>query len=1379
MRFLGWTLLGVASLPVAEAADVVIDERIGGELLVIGNTLGLSGDDGFFGYADGPGVVDSPFAFLADEQPPMRDNASWGDFSTGDWAASMSQTQLTLPVGGSVVRAALVWTGSCVRSEGLFGNSADVSTDLGSAITLQLGGSVASVAPDAVEDRCDSAQSGYVAWADVTDTLAWQDGWVGVGGVPATQILVDDNWSGWSLFLAVQTPGAPARRLTAWVDWMPAGATGAVPHELDAVCWPEGEASATAWFAAAEGDLDRSGDALLLSGTSGTPSALTAPLAASDNFFGSQLRGPLGQSMASGQFRAPPDHQPSLSSLCAGSSPCLAVGGRQGFDLVATTLGTGDACVAPSCNTDLVAPGDESFRVVPSAGSDSFVLVAAGFDTPVPTSTLTQVDVSGPAAFEGTSGDVTVSVELDNSGDVAAQQVRLAWSVPDSVQGDVTVNWTVDGVAGTRSASLSEVRDGLVLPDVPSSASVQVDVTFSVVDAEGESLLFTPVWRWRWDECSAVYRSEHRGDEVFIPVVGCADADSDGVCDTDDMCADGDDNVDTDGDTVPDACDRCPDDRPDDADFDGLCTTDDVCFGDNDTGDIDNDGVCDDRDVCEGDDATGDADGDGLCGDLEAQLGTRPDDADTDDDGLLDGDEASHQTDPTLADTDGDGLQDGTELGLTLSETPDTDSARFIPDADRGDTTTDPLVADTDAGGTSDGVEDADRNGRVDGNECDPNLTTDDNLCVDSDNDGLADGAELILGTLPFDDDTDDDGLLDGSEVAEGSDPTLLDTDDDGLTDGQERGLSAPQGTGTNPLVFVADADDGATTTDPTRVDTDGGGAGDGIEDANLDGAIDRGECDPTLPEDDGQCLDTDGDGLDDATELDAGLDPLDADTDDDGLLDGDEFDGPTNPNLADTDGDGIQDGTELGLAAITHPDTQPDAFVPDADAGATTTDPNVADTDGGGSPDGVEDSDRNGQVDAEECDPNNPADDAACLDSDGDGLSDAAESIANTDPLDDDTDDDGVVDGREAPLGLDPRNEDTDGDGLLDGLELGLSTPQGVDTDLSVFRADEDPSTTTNPSRLDTDGGGATDDQEDIDRNGALDPGECDGRDASDDGACLDRDGDGLSDAEELELGTDPLDRDSDDDGLSDGFEVIRGTSPTRVDTDGDGVQDGTELGRTGGDVDTNSDVFVSDANPLTQTDPLAPDTDSGGLSDGEEDINANGRVDPGETDPLNPADDDLDLDDDGVSNADEVGDRTDPLDPDSDDDGLFDGEERSWSTDPLDDDTDGDGLLDGAEVNEHNTDPLVGDTDNDGLLDGVEVNETGTDPLIADTDGGSVSDGDEVLTGTDPIDSRDDLPGRYGSAACGCSAAPSVPGTALWFLLLAPVLALRRRSS
>ena len=42
------------------------------------------------------------------------------------------------------------------------------------------------------------------------------------------------------------------------------------------------------------------------------------------------------------------------------------------------------------------------------------------------------------------------------------------------------------------------------------------------------------------------------------------------------------------------------------------------------------------------------------------------------------------------------------------------------------------------------------------------------------------------------------------------------------------------------------------------------------------------------------------------------------------------------------------------------------------------------------------------------------------------------------------------------------------------------------------------------------------------------------------------DVDGDGLSNFEEAELGTDPLDIDSDDDGFTDGSEVEVGTDPT-----------------------------------------------------------------------------------------------------------------------------------------------------------------------------------------------------------------------------------------
>src|SRR5438552_18296997 len=115
-----------------------------------------------------------------------------------------------------------------------------------------------------------------------------------------------------------------------------------------------------------------------------------------------------------------------------------------------------------------------------------------------------------------------------------------------------------------------------------------------------------------------------------------------------------------------------------------------------------------------------------------------PLDATTDDDGLPDGFEvASSGTDPTNPDTDGDGLQDGTERGVVTGVAdPDgagpavgTDVAIFIPDADPA-TTTNPLAVDTDQGGARDGAEDANRNGRVDAGECDPNAPVDDSGCL-------------------------------------------------------------------------------------------------------------------------------------------------------------------------------------------------------------------------------------------------------------------------------------------------------------------------------------------------------------------------------------------------------------------------------------------------------------------------------------------------------------------------------------------------------------------------------------------------------------------------------------------------------------------------
>jgi len=157
------------------------------------------------------------------------------------------------------------------------------------------------------------------------------------------------------------------------------------------------------------------------------------------------------------------------------------------------------------------------------------------------------------------------------------------------------------------------------------------------------------------------------------------------------------------------------------------------------------------------------------------------------------------------------------------------------------------------------------------------------------------------------------------------------------------------------------------------------------------------------------------------------------------------------------------------------------------------------------------------------------------------------------------------------------------------------------------------------------------------------------------------DKDQDGLTKREELELGTDPDNPDSDGDGLKDGDEVKKyNTDPLKADSDGDGLKDGEEV--------------------LTyKTNPNNVDTDGDGLSDGDEILKY----------------------------------KTDPLKADTDGDGLNDGDElNKYKTNPLKVDTDGDGLSDGDEVLKHKTDPLKADTDGGGVQDGEEV-KRGTDPL------------------------------------------------------------------
>lgn len=119
--------------------------------------------------------------------------------------------------------------------------------------------------------------------------------------------------------------------------------------------------------------------------------------------------------------------------------------------------------------------------------------------------------------------------------------------------------------------------------------------------------------------------------------------------------------------------------------------------------------------------------------------------------------------------------------------------------------------------------------------------------------------------------------------------------------------------------------------------------------------------------------------------------------------------------------------------------------------------------------------------------------------DDDGDGLSNSAESAHGTDPFDADSDNDGLSDGDEVARGLNPLNYDSDGDGFTDSQEVNI--------------LHSDPLVSGSPAFVDTDN-------------------------------------DGLIDAREILIGTNPNNPDTDNDGFSDGEEYQRGSDPLDPDS-------------------------------------------------------------------------------------------------------------------------------------------------------------------------------------------------------------------------------------
>jgi hypothetical protein len=167
----------------------------------------------------------------------------------------------------------------------------------------------------------------------------------------------------------------------------------------------------------------------------------------------------------------------------------------------------------------------------------------------------------------------------------------------------------------------------------------------------------------------------------------------------------------------------------------------------------------------------------------------------------------------------------------------------------------------------------------------------------------------------------------------------------------------------------------------------------------------------------------------------------------------------------------------------------------------------------------------------------NNTGNAGAWLDSDGDGFSDGLENDLGSDPLD--------------PLFSPDAKTSTDLNARV----------RAIDNDLDGLSNDEELALGTDPASSDSDGDFRPDGAEVLSK---ADP-------KNRDDKYLDEDGDGLSDAYEIEQGLNTSKMDSDNDGLRDDLEIVVGSNPLKADSDNDGISDGKEF-------DLGSDPTVAD---------------------------------------------------------------------------------------------------------------------------------------------------------------------------------------------------------
>lgn len=500
-------VLACCALLAATPASAVFTQRyqsiVNGAIVFTGNTLGLDRNSGNYT----PGTSGSLGAFINSDTTGnfstfVAGSIGQNSASTTLWQSNKSEATLTLPGGGDVLYAELVWGGNYNVG------GSNVSGSLGSSVTFSTPMGSYAVAPDA--DTLKAVNTGsngdyYVRSANVTGLVRLGGmGRYAVKGVPASYGNSGSaHAAGWTLVVVYQNATLPTRNLSVFVGSEPQGAS---PAAVTGFCTPvSGLLKARAMVSAIEGDPSLGGDQFLFGPTSalGSSHRLSGPNNPAQNFFAAQINNSNGALDTSGSIGTR-NH-----TAITNSGATLLSGARIGWDITN---------VDASAN---MVYGQTSAFAQGVTNSDQYVIstLALQIDLSAPRfNTTNAVAANKTTTYVG--DEITYTVTLQNTGGAPADNVVVRSPIPAGMS-FVAGSATVDGAAAPSGTLPGGITVGTVAAGASRIVTYRLRVDTLPASPAAAQYEHQALWTYDYIPCAGRSReaSEAGSTAVVTPAV--------------------------------------------------------------------------------------------------------------------------------------------------------------------------------------------------------------------------------------------------------------------------------------------------------------------------------------------------------------------------------------------------------------------------------------------------------------------------------------------------------------------------------------------------------------------------------------------------------------------------------------------------------------------------------------------------------------------------------------------------------------------------------------------------------------------------------------------------------------------------------------------